>query len=318
MQHVIARSPIEVLRGCMLGVAVGDALGEPVEFLKENEIRRIYGPDGITDYPGSVGWITDDTQMTIATAKGLLDSVMAVQAGDVAAVAANIYQQYLLWHASQSDPAERRGPGRTCMSALGSGRMGSVADPINDSKGCGGVMRVAPVGLALPGRPQLAYRLGEASAAITHGHPGGYTPAGFLAALISELAAGVVLDDAVRDLTAVTPLDATTRRLIEAACRLANAKVGPAEAFTELGEGWTGDEALAIALYAALRCDSDFTAALFLAVNHSGDSDSTGSICGAILGAACGAPAIPERLLVNLERRDEIEGLSREMARAFA
>ena len=317
MQHVFARLPIDLVRGCLLGAAVGDALGEPVEFLKDQEIRRIYGQDGITGYPGRIGLITDDTQMTIATARGLLVDMAAVQAGNLAIVTRNIYQQYLLWYASQSDPAERRGPGRTCMTALGSGHMGSIADPINDSKGCGGVMRVAPVGLALPGRPQLAYRLGEASAAITHGHPGGYTPAGFLAALVSQLAAGAALREVVTDLAAATPLDPATHRLIDAACRLAETKAGPAEAFAELGEGWTGDEALAIALYAAMRHASDFFAALVLAVNHSGDSDSTGSICGAILGVACGAQAIPERLLINLERRDDLEQLARAIAQTL-
>jgi ADP-ribosylglycohydrolase len=98
---------------------------------------------------------------------------------------------------------------------------------------------------------------------------------------------------------------------------LAETKAGPAEAFAELGEGWTGDEALAIALYAAMRHASDFFAALVLAVNHSGDSDSTGSICGAILGVACGAQAIPERLLINLERRDDLEQLARAIAQTL-
>lgn len=316
MQHVVARSSIDVARGCLLGAAVGDALGEPVEFLKDQEIRCIYGEDGINGYPGRIGLITDDTQMTIATARGLLVDMAAVRAGNLATVTRNIYQQYLLWYASQSDPAERRGPGRTCMTALGSRHMGSIAHPINDSKGCGGVMRVAPVGLALPGRPQLAYRLGEASAAITHGHPGGYNPAGFLAALVSQLAAGATLGEAVIDLVVATPLDPTTHRLIVAACRLAETKTGPDRAFAELGEGWTGDEALAIALYAAMRHEPDFAAVLVLAVNHSGDSDSTGSICGAILGAACGAQAIPERFLLNLERRDVLEELARAMAGA--
>jgi len=66
------------IRGCLLGGAVGDALGWPVEFMKIDEIRRRYGPDGIREYdpsaPGGLGAITDDTQMTLFTAEGILRS----------------------------------------------------------------------------------------------------------------------------------------------------------------------------------------------------------------------------------------------------
>ncbi|MBS4024330.1 MAG: ADP-ribosylglycohydrolase family protein [Clostridia bacterium] len=69
----------------------------------------------------------------------------------------------------------RRAPGNTCLAALSSGIMGTIDKPINDSKGCGGVMRVAPVGLFC--RKDEAFRIASECAALTHGHPSGYLSA---------------------------------------------------------------------------------------------------------------------------------------------
>ena len=77
------------------------------------------------------------------------------------------------------------------MSALRSGGLGTPENAINDSKGCGGVMRVAPLGL-LPDHlvASQAFQLGARAAAITHTHPTGYVAAGVLAATVRELMAG--------------------------------------------------------------------------------------------------------------------------------
>lgn len=308
---------LRAIRGCLLGGAVGDALGAPVEFMSWDVIQRRYGPSGIASYPGPLGLITDDTQMTIATARGLLSSVAALRQGDYAAVTEAIYGEYLSWLETQNDPAQSRGPGNTCLTALRSGRMGTLSSPLNDSKGCGGVMRVAPVGLALPGNPAAASALGKASAAITHGHPGGYTTAGFLAALITELAVGRGVRSAVARLLDPAYLDPNSLRLCRTATALAEAQATPAQAWEKLGEGWTGDEALAIAIYCALRYAEDFEAAVVTAVNHSGDSDSTGDICGAILGTALGPAAIPERWLKGLELRSTLDQLAVDLEEAF-
>lgn len=88
-----------------------------------------------------------------------------------------------------------RAPGNTCLSALGSGRMGSIEQPINQSKGCGGVMRVAPVGLFLHKEPEYAFKIGSDIAAITHGHPTGYLSAGAFATIIAELVNGKTILD---------------------------------------------------------------------------------------------------------------------------
>jgi len=145
---------IRKYQGCLLGLAIGDALGAPVEFLSLPEIKKRYGKDGITDFhawrgfkPGSY---TDDTQMSLATAVGCIRTYQEWRERGISDSVSVVYHRYLDWLESQNDPEQRRGPGRTCLSALQSGKMGTMEERINESKGCGGVMRTAPAGLAFP------------------------------------------------------------------------------------------------------------------------------------------------------------------------
>jgi ADP-ribosylglycohydrolase len=324
--------------GCLLGGAVGDALGAPVEFLSLAEIRRKFGQGGIRDFApayGRIGAITDDTQMTLFTAEGLIrGDNRAREKGIGGGTIHCVYHAYLRWYETQGGrpaypvPATRggwlfeipalhssRAPGNTCLSALASGKLGTMGAPLNSSKGCGGIMRVAPVGLA----GGDAYQMGCEVAAITHGHPSGFLSAGFLAALIREIIAGAELPDAVakaRERLRAYSGHEECLNAVDAAVRLAEAKKPRPETLEFLGGGWTGEEALAIALYCALVAD-DFEGGVTLAVNHGGDSDSTGAITGNILGALWGVDAIPPRWRAALELRAQIEELAGDLYRHF-
>jgi len=295
-------------RGTLLGLAVGDALGAAVEFDRLDRIRERFGPAGLADLVAwhgfPAGSWTDDTQMSLATARGL---VAAPRAGKRDALP-HIREAYLDWLRTQDDPHQRRAPGRTCFYALRAGGQGTIAQPINNSKGCGGVMRVAPIGLVLPAAE--AFDLAARAAAVTHGHPSGYLSAGYLAAAVSEICAGSSLEDAAaaaeRLLVGQTYHEETSAAVQEAT-RLAADGADPLTAIPALGRGWVGEEALAIAVFCALRFRSDWRRAVLAAVNHDGDSDSTGSICGAILGAALGPDAIPAEWVGAVEEREAIE-----------
>lgn len=327
--------------GCLLGGAVGDALGRPVEFLSIGEIRNQFGPEGIKDFAGTsgdVGAITDDTQMTLFTAEGLLLALRtARQTGAALNPEASVYRAYLRWLSTQGTTVpgmadegwllsipelyHRRGPGSTCLSALESGRMGTIDRPVNASKGCGGVMRMAPVGLFCAGKHNegdatmtagRAFEIGCDCAAITHGHPLGYLPAGFLAAVTYLLVSGRGLEESISTtLEVLTERPERERSMLGAqvnhSLRLKRNKKPCPETVERFGGGWVGDEALAIALYCALAAEGDFAKGVRLAVNHSGDSDSTGSITGNILGALLGKGAIPEEWLGKVELGKVIE-----------
>ena len=334
--------------GCLLGGAVGDALGAPVEFLDLDEIVRAYGEHGIRDYArayGKLGAITDDTQMTLFTAEAVLSAHVAAalqsHEPDFFRAAAASYGRWLMtqensrllssagakvsWLLQQKRLFSRRAPGTTCLSALQSSR-GKVTRATNDSKGCGGVMRIAPLGMYFAHclvREQHRERqlpdifsTGSDLAAITHGHPSGCLSAGALAVIVSLVLAGNALPDAIHAAKGELrkhPSHKETLAAIEKAEKLAKSCPRDRGALRELGKGFVAEEALAMGLYCALGAE-DFEDGIILAVNHSGDSDSTGSITGNLLGAAAGIEAIPDRWLAPLELRATIEALADDLA----
>jgi len=325
-------------RGCLLGGAVGDALGAPVEFLSREAILERFGPDGISAYApayGRLGAVTDDTQMTLFTAEGLIRSWVRGSLKGITTevgVTARAYLRWLLtqserprhlvdladeeqgWLFQQPDLHHRRGPGETSLSALEEMEFLGDSPARNDSKGCGAVMRMAPAGLFVASVGQgvdadAAFELGTDLSAITHGHPTGALAGGAFAVLILELARGATLAEALttaqRSLIERTHHEETLLAL-KSARLLADQGVDHPSAIRQLGEGWVAEEALAISVYCALVAD-DFKHGVMLAVNHDGDSDSTGSITGNLLGVSHGVDAIPSEWLNELELREVIE-----------
>lgn len=319
------------IRGSLLGGAVGDALGAAVEFDSRADIVRRFGARGIRDFvpvDGVLGAITDDTQMSLFTAEGVIRAYVRASLKGICSQEAVIHHAYMRWLKTQGGHPERlgfeigmdgwliglrqlwvrRAPGSTCLSALqGATRLGGHAD--NNSKGCGTVMRIAPIGLgSTPDAASDIFKLGAAVAGLTHGHPTACLSAAFLAVLISHLVDGAPLSKAIdagrRLLVAELGHEETLAAIENAETMAANVRADSA-AVERLGGGWVAEEALAIALYCVLTT-STFEDAVVLAVNHGGDSDSTGAIAGNIAGALYGISAIPARWLKRLELRDEI------------
>lgn len=330
--------------GCLLGGAVGDALGAPVEFMKRAEILRHFGPKGITQYApayGGLGRVTDDTQMALFTAEGLLRSYTHNCFESLSTQLSVVSHSYLRWLRTQGEPSScndhfdadqqgwllqqpqlhsQRAPGDTCLSALSA--MSRLGEPArNDSKGCGGVMRTAPVGLFAwrlrqHESPRDTFQLGTKLAALTHGHRTGQLTGGVLATLIQGLTDGVSLPEALSASKTILQAEddhEETLHAIETAETLAATSGLPhAESIARLGQGWVAEEALAIAIYSALVARS-FKHGVILAVNHDGDSDSTGSIAGNLLGTIYGAKAIPTEWLHPLELRHVITELAEDL-----
>lgn len=324
-------------RGCLLGGAIGDALGWTVEFMTANEIRARYGENGVTDLMvGTSGKaeITDDTQMTLFTAEGILVAEAERRYTGNCDVDMEVYHAYLRWLLTQGSyqlgkqsglidsPCEEvhtgwlysikelyssRAPGNTCLSALSSGRRGTIDEPINNSKGCGGVMRVAPAGLFFT--KDEAFNKAAEIAAITHGHPSGYLSAGALAYILASIIEGEDVENAVKG--AIEKLQRCERsdECLRSLCRafeLSKSDMPDIDAISSIGQGWIGEEALAIAIYCSLRYRDDFKRALIAAVNHDGDSDSTGAITGNILGAYLGLDCLPLEWVDKVELKDVI------------
>ncbi len=339
---------LDRFQGCLVGGAVGDALGYAVEFLPASAIFQAYGENGITAYElrHGVAEISDDTQMTLFTATGLLVGTTRGMTRGIMGDYAECYLAYSYrdWYRTQTEPYplpeefhhswlvhvpelfHRRAPGNTCLSALAQGGNGRLDQPINQSKGCGGLMRVAPIGLYFCDKkyaPERVDRIGAKAAALTHGHELGYLPAAMLTHILLRIAGyGDSVLAAVQDAMGAVPalfpearhMDALLA-LLQKAIRLSTESARDLDAIGQLGEGWVAEETLAIAVYCALKYADSFERGVLAAVNHGGDSDSTGAVTGQLLGASLGLGAIPRHLLDRLELRDVILTVAEDLHR---
>ncbi len=209
------------MRGSIIAGAVGDALGAAVEFRTIDEIRKTHGPEGVTGPLPAYGQefaITDDTQMLLFTAEGLIRCLVRFRnkgiGPDHITLLDRAYRRWL--HTQGEEPPgwdemtdsgwlhhepgmhSLRAPGNTCLSAVRDSRVGSVSEPLNDSKGCGTVMRIAPVGLLEPYiASESRFEMAADIAALTHGHPTAQVAAGALAVIISRICLGWDLRDSI-------------------------------------------------------------------------------------------------------------------------
>lgn len=324
---------LERIKGCLLGGAVGDALGAPLEFLEWPAIEAKFGPQGIIDFApayGNTGAISDETQMMLFTAEGLLRAVVLGSLRQACHVPSIVHRALLRWLMTQDYPSaipivtdgwlikqvelwSRRSPDTTCLNALkASARLGAVAE--NNSKGCGALVRVAPCAFFAN-----AFDYAAQSGRLTHGHPTGYLAAGLFADILQRVVERQdSLEHAVTQSLAKygqVPGMEETRSLIERVLFFYCEGYTPTpQRIGDLGGGWVAEQALAIGLWCALTARS-LEDGVITAVNHSGDSNSTGLVAGHLLGAQDGAAAIPARWFERLELRQVIVQVAEDLER---
>ena len=320
--------------GSLIGGAIGDALGYKLEFkrgIKEKEYIK---------YENDFGVISDDTQMTLFTANGLIWRETRIAMKGIALLPSDaVYESYLDWLDTQNNTNNHelkiswikdikelnfpRAPGNTCISALSSGKKGTIENPINNSKGCGGIMRVAPLGLYM-NNPENAGRFAAEISAITHGHPLANIPSYVFATMIYFiLNENTSVEEALNKSMAqykekFNVYDKKNNKyfdeLVNKAIKLSKENISDIEAIYQLGEGWVAEEAFVIALYSCLKYENNFEDAIICAVNHDGDSDSIGAIAGNIMGALLGFDSIPKYYIDNLELKDVIMEIGNDLA----
>lgn len=348
------------LKGCLFLGSLGDAFGYTVEFIKIDEILRTF--KGALEFSQTHKWmkpsetgeaqivVSDDTQMTLFTAEAMIrtlnpclkDEKTGFKWSD-ASLIENLREAYLDWFVTQiknfgeqiedakaqslrtfAEMFKRQAPGHTCLTACSNGALGFTkeAGPVNDSMGCGGVMRAAPIGF-LPGRDEEElFRLGNVSASLTHGHAMGYLPAGSMAAMINCITQGQGIAESARSVRNLLTHVREAGPLIDAidiALMFEDKKHMTYEAMEMVGEGWIGHECLAMGLAAAIL-DAPIDYRMTVAANHSGDSDSTASIAGQLIGAFEGHHTLCSRLenyesgIAKLDVRNPLELILKEMA----
>jgi ADP-ribosylglycohydrolase len=295
----------ERFRGCLLGLALGDALGAPYEFTRPGEIpqaARLFARFGrVMDLP--VGTVTDDTQMALALAQSLVERGR-LDGEDAARRFGELWQRGVII-----------GPGLACSEAMGrflGGMEWSRAGCPEGRAGNGAAMRVAPVALL---RWQMVDALladARAQSIITHTDKRAVAGAAVVARAVSLCLAADGFDagEFVHELVRVAALDSP-----ELATELARLPgwlgASPEEVVPEIasaGQPAFTDRVItpfvvptvAACLYAFLRTPRGFQESVSFAIGLGGDTDTTGAITGAISGSLNGEGVLPEDLLRRL------------------
>ncbi|SDR13025.1 ADP-ribosylglycohydrolase family protein [Actinopolyspora saharensis] len=343
-------SATERILGCLLGSATGDALGAGLTEASAAEIVERYGPRGPTglpEYAGTRGAATAATQTTLFTCEGLIRAreARSVRETDPFREVRLASQRWLYtqgvdwqwavgelsvdhpapdgWLVEEPELFAARSPGASVYAELEAfGERSGHADqsaPVDNSTGCGALVRATPAAF-WSSEPAEVFELGVRIATLTHGHPSGYLPAGALAVIVQQVVLGRGLDDgvwlALQVLETWQGHEDTTAALAGAAELAASGPPGPEELGEQLGEGRRADEALGIAVCAALTAE-DVRTALRTAVTHSGNSSAAGAVCGSIVGAALGVGALPVDWMAELELRGTVERMAMDCVAAF-
>jgi len=299
--------------GCLYGLAIGDALGFPVEFMDISEIKIKHGRKGINDFhplrTHPAGSYSDDTQMSLAITKALIKTK---NPNSLDEVMENISDEFVEWANSSEN---NRAPGTTCMRGcrnLEQGMHWKKSGDI-DSKGCGAAMRSAPIGL-LYNDIEKVVEVAHAASACTHAHPTGIA-SGIATACLAYFAMHDYKPEEMID--KVCELTDYADTLGEFRKKMLQVKevldLEPEKAMPKLGKGWIGEEAVAIAMYAFLKSPNDYKKTVLTAANITGDSDSTACIAGAISGAYNGIENVPKDWVEKVENSEVIRELAEKL-----
>lgn len=329
-------------RGCLLGLAVGDAMGYTVDNRSWQEIQRDYGPHGLLGYDLVNGYadVTSYTQLAAFTCNGLLFGLTRGQMmGKMAPFIKYIGLSSREWAASQR-PWGR--PSRThcwllrkpelcrrhCMDTrmldtLGRENLGTLETPVNGFPSPGGITTAIGVGLFFHEDrmdQQEIDRLGAEAVALTHGSPGAFLSGAVLAHIVSRLIGEPETPLKPLVMEAVEAMKEQfghqysqayeVATLVRHAITYAESPgLNQVEVMERLGCD-TAAQVLSGAVYACLVSQGDFDTAMIAAVNHSGRSAAVGAIVGAILGICLGEEALPDFYIECLEPAEVLRELA--------
>ncbi len=301
--------------GTIVGFAVGDALGMPAEFLTREQIKRYYGKplsNFVQAHPGHAcdflpaGSYTDDTQMMLATAECLVECRRMDPAQQADAL--------LFWYMNTSPHrAAMRANERACKHLL-AGKGWTKSGVF--SSGCGGAMRMPPIGLILFRRPDDLIRAALENCSITHTDP----RARAAAVAVAHLTARLVLatgrcspgDQVLETADVVARLDSDLAGMLRWVTQIVH--LPPEQALFEIGTSSDALEAIPAAVYCFLKHPRNFASAVLTAVNGGDAADSIGALTGSLVGATAGFDLIPEEWRTGVENADVLRGVGENLA----
>jgi ADP-ribosylglycohydrolase len=297
-------------RAILYGLALGDALGWPIQFLNMRKITVIYGEKGIQQ-PPDPALFTDDTQMTLAITQALIEAGES----DTDVFMQAVTRHLIAWFTGLT-PENDRASGYTVGEVVRTLQSGVHWQESGDphAKGCGSVNRVATIGYLFQHDPARLKEVALASGQITHAHPTAQAATVAAAYMIKLALDGVSPENYPR--MVLEFVDGMSDELHDAILRVGHVTQWPDElaALEHIGNGWIAEETVALALYCTMRAPEDYTLAVQRAVNHKGASDSVGCITGGVMAALLGLESIPRSWIDRLDRKDEITTLADQLA----
>lgn len=306
------------MRGCVLGAAIGDALGHPTEFMSMATIHQKYGELGVQGFElywnrGGLRFApyTDDTQMAEQVLRTLLEAREEGTLDDVDAVMDIMTRRFIDWDTHPQ--GGHRAPGNACRSGCAALKKGVPWREAGGPKagGCGSVMRAFPFGLVFHDDVDTAVSLSVEHSRLTHNDPIALAACAAMALGVARQLQGQDVVDTALEMIAVA------RRHSEPTALMMARALGEARA-TDVSEAavlqrlqsWAAHEAIAAGLYLMVRYEDDPAAALLAGANTPGDSDSIATLAGALLGARYGLSAWPLSWLEDVERGAELGALA--------
>ena len=321
-------------RGCLLGLAVGDALGEPADKLSLAQIREDFGPGGLMGYAGDTARVTSHTQLCAFTANGLLLGQTRGQvSGKMAPFARYMALSQKEWAKTQRpyatlqriycwvywvDEFRRRACADSRMvEMLSVDHIGSLEEPINRLDGCGSLAAAVAVGLF----GTDAARLGAEAVALTYGHSTAFLSGAILADLIHRVVTRrgedlrILMEESMTAAEAQFSETFPKVRAVTGALRYAmDLAQQPGDVLEKL-VCQTAPQVLAGAFWVLMRCGDDFDAAMVAAVNHSGRSSAVAAVVGAVLGARLGDAQLPAFYVESLEVLEPLRTIADDLYR---
>ncbi|MBN1979883.1 MAG: ADP-ribosylglycohydrolase family protein [Chitinivibrionales bacterium] len=307
---------VDLFKGSVLGAAIGDAMGNPTEFITTlEEIKKQYGPEGVTGYV--LYWddhgkrfapYTDDTQMAEIVLRNLIRHVR--HKTDFGETMRRIAQGFVEW--SINPLGGHRTPGRACMEGCRSLAAGVAWNKAGkaDAGGCGSVMRTYPFGLAFYNDRDKAELWAVEHSKMTHADPIALAACGAMAVGVSACIHHEKKEKIIQTMADTARTYSTiTAEMIEQAISYADRGAEP-EMVLERFKGWAAHEAIAAAVYIFSRHAGSPRSAILEAANTPGDSDSIATCVGALVGAFNGAHALPRQWIDDLERTEELQALA--------
>ena len=292
------------LRGCLLGLAVGDALGTTVEFQRPGTFTPVSDMVGGGPFGLKPGQWTDDTSMALC----LAESLVTCKGFDPA----DQMRRYVRWwrQGHLSSTGTCFDIGNTVSDALA--HFERTGEPLSGSTdphsaGNGSLMRLAPVPMYFAHDPARAIELAAASSRTTHGAPAAVDACRYFAALLVGALRGASKDELLASRYTPVPGYWNDHPLVSKIDAIAAGSFKTRNPPDILGTGYVV-QSLEAALWAFHR-GSTFREGCLLAVNLGDDADTTAAIYGQIAGAHYGLSGIPKDWVETLAKRQTIEAL---------